>query len=108
MNIVLLNPRVRSWSPNLYVPVGPAYVAEGHRVSITDLNIEKVGDGRVESAEGAAGFQTHPPGFPIDLGMAVFDNNLNVIAMSAATKQSVIVASLLAPSPTCKVSYANR
>ena len=49
MNILLLNPRLRTWSPNVYVPLGLAYIAAvleqvGHRVEIADLNVRKVSD----------------------------------------------------------------
>ena len=46
MKIVLLNPRLKTWSPNAYVPLGLTYIAavleqEGHNVEIIDLNIQK-------------------------------------------------------------------
>lgn len=49
MKIVLLNPRLKTWSPNVYVPLGLTYIAAvleplGHRVSITDLNVQKTDD----------------------------------------------------------------
>ncbi len=36
MNIVLINPRLKAWSPNVWVPLGLTYIAavleqEGHR-----------------------------------------------------------------------------
>jgi anaerobic magnesium-protoporphyrin IX monomethyl ester cyclase len=49
MNIVLINPRLKTWSPNVYVPLGLAYIAavlerEGYHVEIIDLNVQKVND----------------------------------------------------------------
>jgi len=49
MNIVLLNPRLKTWSPNIYVPLGLAYIAavleqEGYSVEIVDLNVERMND----------------------------------------------------------------
>ena len=43
MNILLVNPRLRHWSPNVYVPLGLASIAavleqEGYAVSIIGLN----------------------------------------------------------------------
>ncbi len=43
MNIVLVNPRLRGWTPNVYVPLGLATIAavleqEGYTVNIVDLN----------------------------------------------------------------------
>lgn len=45
--IVLINPRLSTWSPNVYVPLGLAYVAAplemaNHDVRILDLNVRKV------------------------------------------------------------------
>lgn len=60
MNIVLLNPRLKTWSPNVYVPLGLAYIAavleqEGYSVGIVDLNVERINDEnlqrKVESAD---------------------------------------------------------
>lgn len=47
MNILLLNPRLKSWSPNVYVPLGLAYIAAvleqaGYNVEIIDLNVQRV------------------------------------------------------------------
>ncbi len=49
MRIVLLNPKLKTWSPNVYVPLGLAYIAAvlepmGDSVEIIDLNVRKVGD----------------------------------------------------------------
>ncbi len=49
MNIVLLNPRLETWSPNVYVPLGLAYIATpleqaGYSVEIINLNVQKVND----------------------------------------------------------------
>ena len=60
MNIVLLNPRLKTWSPNVYVPLGIAYIAAileqaGYSVEIIDLNVEKANDedlqGKVTNAD---------------------------------------------------------
>jgi len=45
--IVLINPRLGTWSPNVYVPLGLAYVAAalieaGFDAQILDLNVRKV------------------------------------------------------------------
>ena len=47
MEIVLINPRLRAWSPNIWVPLGLTYIAavlekEGHNVKIIDLNEKKL------------------------------------------------------------------
>lgn len=47
MKVALLNPRMRTWSPNMWVPLGLAYIAAaleqaGHDVSILDLDANKV------------------------------------------------------------------
>jgi anaerobic magnesium-protoporphyrin IX monomethyl ester cyclase len=47
MKILLLNPRLKTWSPNVYVPLGLAYVAAaleqaGYDVEIVDLNVQKI------------------------------------------------------------------
>ena len=47
MNIILLNPRLKTWSPNVWVPLGLAYIAavleqEGYSVQILDLNVERI------------------------------------------------------------------
>ena len=49
MDILLLNPRLNTWSPNAYMPLGLAYVAAvleqvGHNITIIDLNVSKVSD----------------------------------------------------------------
>jgi len=49
MNIMLLNPRLNTWSPNVYVPLGLAYIAAAleqasYSVEIIDLNVQKVND----------------------------------------------------------------
>ncbi|NQE54755.1 hypothetical protein C5S29_14290 [ANME-1 cluster archaeon GoMg3.2] len=49
MKIVLINPRLRAWSPNIWVPLGLAYIAavlekEGHTVKIIDMNEKKLND----------------------------------------------------------------
>lgn len=46
--ILLINPRLNSWTPNTYVPLGLASIASslieaGHDVSIMDLNVQKLG-----------------------------------------------------------------
>jgi len=53
MNIVLLNPRLRTWSPNVWVPLGLAYIAavlerEGYSVEILDLNGERINDAQLQ------------------------------------------------------------
>jgi radical SAM superfamily enzyme YgiQ (UPF0313 family) len=47
MRILLINPRLNSWTPNAYVPLGLASIASslieaGHDVSIIDLNVQKL------------------------------------------------------------------
>lgn len=49
MRIALINPRLKVWSPNIYVPLGLAYIAavlerEGYNVEIIDLNVERIND----------------------------------------------------------------
>ena len=49
MKIVLLNPKLKSWSPNVYVPLGLAYIAAAleqasYSIEIIDLNVQKVSD----------------------------------------------------------------
>ena len=60
MNIVLLNPRLVAWSPNVWVPLGLASIAavlepEGYSVEILDLNVERINDAdlqrKVENAD---------------------------------------------------------
>jgi len=60
MNIVLLNPRLSTWSPNVYVPLGLAYVATAleeanHNVQILDFNVRKVRHSEFEEKIGNAG-----------------------------------------------------
>jgi anaerobic magnesium-protoporphyrin IX monomethyl ester cyclase len=52
MKITLLNPRLKTWSPNVYVPLGLAYIGAvleraGHAVEIIDLNVHRVKDRRL-------------------------------------------------------------
>lgn len=59
MNIVLLNPRLSTWSPNVYVPLGLAYVAAAleqanHDVQILDFNVRKVKRAEFEEKIGNA------------------------------------------------------
>lgn len=47
MKITLLNPRLRTWSPNAYVPLGLGYIAAsleqaGYDVEIIDLNVHRI------------------------------------------------------------------
>ena len=49
MKIVLINPRLRAWSPNVWVPLSLTYIAavlekEGHTVKIIDMNERKMKD----------------------------------------------------------------
>ncbi|MCK4734880.1 MAG: cobalamin-dependent protein, partial [Methanophagales archaeon] len=49
MRIALVNPRLRAWSPNIWVPLGLTYIAavlekEGHNVEIIDMNEKKIND----------------------------------------------------------------
>jgi radical SAM superfamily enzyme YgiQ (UPF0313 family) len=49
MKIVLINPRLRAWSPNIWVPLGLTYIAAvlekaGHIVKIIDMNEKKLND----------------------------------------------------------------
>ena len=49
MRIVLINPRLRAWSPNIWVPLGLTYIAavlekEGHTIKIIDMNEKKLND----------------------------------------------------------------
>ena len=53
MNITLLNPSLKTWSPNIYAPLGLAYIAatlehEGHSIKILDLNSQRMSDGRLK------------------------------------------------------------
>lgn len=47
MKIVLINPRLRIWSPNIWVPLGLTYIAaaletNGHSIIIIDMNEKKI------------------------------------------------------------------
>lgn len=47
LRILLINPRLRAWSPNVYIPLGITYIGtvlkrEGYNVEIVDLNAEKM------------------------------------------------------------------
>lgn len=47
MEIILINPRLRAWSPNIWVPLGLTYIAailenDGHSIEILDLNEKKM------------------------------------------------------------------
>lgn len=47
--VVLINPKLKNWSPNVYVPLGITYIAsvleqEGYSVEIIDLNVENIKD----------------------------------------------------------------
>lgn len=49
MQITLINPRLHTWSPNIYPPLGLCYIAAsleqaGHEVDILDMNSERVSD----------------------------------------------------------------
>lgn len=49
MKIILINPRLRAWSPNIWVPLGLTYIAavlerEGHIIKIIDMNEKKFND----------------------------------------------------------------
>lgn len=49
MRITLINPRLKTWSPNIYPPLGLCYIAAsleqaGHEVDILDMNSQKVSD----------------------------------------------------------------
>lgn len=49
MEIILINPRLRAWSPNIWVPLGLTYIAaalekEGHKIDIIDMNEKKLND----------------------------------------------------------------
>ena len=49
MNVLLLNPKLQTWSPNVYPPLGLAYIASAleedkHEVSIIDLNAKRTLD----------------------------------------------------------------
>ena len=49
MEIILINPRLRAWSPNIWVSLGLTYIAavleeEGHTIKIIDMNEKKLND----------------------------------------------------------------
>ncbi len=49
MNITLINPRLNTWSPNIYPPLGLCYIAASleqadHDVGILDMNSQRVSD----------------------------------------------------------------
>jgi len=49
MRITLINPKLKTWSPNIYVPLGLCYIAAsleqaGHDVDILDMNSHRVLD----------------------------------------------------------------
>jgi radical SAM superfamily enzyme YgiQ (UPF0313 family) len=49
MQITLINPRLKTWSPNVYAPLGLCYIAAalekaGHDVDILDMNSSRVSD----------------------------------------------------------------
>ncbi len=51
--IILINPRLRAWSPSVLVPLGLTYIAavlelDGNNVSIIDMNAEKVSGKRLK------------------------------------------------------------
>jgi radical SAM superfamily enzyme YgiQ (UPF0313 family) len=55
MNVTLINPRLKTWSPNVYPPLGLTYIAAvlervGHTVSIIDLNAQLFPDKQFRSA----------------------------------------------------------
>lgn len=52
MKVELVNPKLKTWSPNVYPPLGISYVAavleeQGHEVGILDMNSRKVSDGEM-------------------------------------------------------------
>jgi radical SAM superfamily enzyme YgiQ (UPF0313 family) len=54
MKVVLINPKLSTWSPNVYLPLGLAYVASAlerarHDVSIVDMNCKKITDDKLVS-----------------------------------------------------------
>ena len=57
--ILLLGPKLNSWSPNVYVPLGLAYIAAaleqaGYSVEIIDLNLQKMSDNDLRRKTAAA------------------------------------------------------
>lgn len=60
MNITLLNPKLKTWSPNVYAPLGLAYIASalesiGHKVKIIDLNSRNISDSKLKNQVSDAG-----------------------------------------------------
>jgi radical SAM superfamily enzyme YgiQ (UPF0313 family) len=56
MKILLFKPRTKSWSPNVYLPLGLAYVGavleqDGHKVEIIDLNVQKCDVNKIKNAD---------------------------------------------------------
>lgn len=52
MNITLINPRLKTWNPNIYVPLGLTYIAaalehEGYSVKIIDMNTKGFTDNKL-------------------------------------------------------------
>ncbi len=52
MNITLINPRLKTWNPNIYVPLGLTYIAamlehKGHTVKIIDMNTKGFSDNKL-------------------------------------------------------------
>jgi len=52
MNIALINPKLKTWSPNVYLPLGLAYIASAldgdkHSVKILDLNSQRMSDNKL-------------------------------------------------------------
>lgn len=50
MNITLINPRIKTWNPNILVPLGLVYIGAtlehaGHSVQILDFNSHNISDG---------------------------------------------------------------
>ena len=59
MTILLLSPKLNSWSPNVYVPLGLAYIAAaleqaGYSAEIIDLNLQKMSDNNLRRKTAAA------------------------------------------------------
>jgi anaerobic magnesium-protoporphyrin IX monomethyl ester cyclase len=60
MKITLLNPQLKTWSPNAYVPLGLGYIAasleqSGHNVDIIDLNVHRMIDKALQKRVTGAG-----------------------------------------------------
>ena len=54
LKITLINPRLRAWSPNIWVSLGLTYIAavleeEGHTIKIIDLNEKRLNDGDLKA-----------------------------------------------------------